>query len=301
MDNSQKTSGSKIEGKQKDLSIIIVNYKTPSMLGHCIDAIKASPTKASYEIIVLDNASEDETVEMLENDYPEVNLIASQENLGFPKAVNRGIKFSRGKYVLILNPDITLLRNPIDIMMEYLKSNPSVGVVGSKLVNPNGDVQNSCFATFTTPRIVLYRRTPLGRSNKAKLTINKFLMNGWNHDRKRQVAWLLGSCMMASRESINKVGLMDERFFMYMEDVDWCRRFWKAGLSVCYLPEASMVHYYQRESAPGTGLIKALFNKQTRIHIKSAFKFFLKYLNENDAHLSKQLNQHQSKVYEQAN
>ncbi len=185
--------------------------------------------------------------------------------------------------------------------MEYLKSNSSVGIIGSKLVNPNGSIQKSCFSIFTTPRIVLYRRTPLGRSNKAKQTIKNFLMSDWGHDKKRQVAWVLGSCMMTSRESINKVGLMDERFFMYMEDVDWCRRFWKAGLSVCYLPEASVVHYYQRESASGTGLVKSLFNKQTRIHIKSALKFFLKYLNENDAHLSKQLNQHKSKVYEQAN
>ncbi len=91
MDNNQNINDLKRRNKPKDLSIIIVNYKTPSMLGHCIDAIKASSTKASYEIIVVDNASEDKTVEMLENDYPEVNLIASQENLGFPKAVNRGI------------------------------------------------------------------------------------------------------------------------------------------------------------------------------------------------------------------
>lgn len=261
----------------KDLSILLIHYKTPTLLRHCLKSIYKDEPNLDYEIIVVDNDSQDKSVEMIEDDFPQVKLIANKLNLGFPKAVNQGIKLSSGKYILILNPDITVLPGSIDKMFEFLEKEKNIAVLAPKLINPNGSIQYSCFSTFPTSQIVLYRRTPLGKSPKALKLIKDYRMTDWDHQEGREVAWVLGSCMMVRKEAIDQIGLMDERFFMYMEDVDWCRRFWQAGFRVYYFPEAEMVHYYQRSSASESGLLLALFNRQTRIHIKSALKYFLKY------------------------
>lgn len=266
----------------KDLSILIINYKTPSLLGHCIKSIYKNEPKLDYEIIVVDNASGDESVEIMRDDFPQVELITNKQNLGFPKAVNQGIRKSKGKYILILNPDITALPGSIDKMFNFLEKNKSIAVLAPKLINPNGSIQYSCFSIFPTPQIVLYRRTPLGKSPQASEIIDNFRMAEWDHLCGIEVAWVLGSCMMIRREAIDQIGLMDERFFMYMEDVDWCRRFWESSWRVYYYPEAELVHYYQRSSATESGLFLALFNRQTRIHIKSALKYFLKYLGKKE-------------------
>jgi hypothetical protein len=262
----------------KTLSIIIVNYKTPSLLKQCIKSIYKNAPSFSYDIIVVDNDSQDGSAEMIEDDFEDVILIAHNENLGFPKAVNRAIKKSKSKYILLLNPDITVLKDSLDKMVEFMDRNESVAVLGPKLINPNGSIQHSCFKWFTSPRVVLYRRTPFGRLTGKKKLIDDFLMVDWDHSKGREVAWILGSCMMVRRSAIDQVGLMDERFFMYMEDVDWCRRFWQKGWKVYYYPNVEMVHYYARASASESSLFLSMFNKQTRIHIKSAVKYFLKYM-----------------------
>lgn len=265
--------------QQPVLSIIIINYKTPSLLRQCIKSILRNEPKFKYEIIVVDNNSRDESVPMIEDDfYDVVNLIANKKNLGFPKAVNQGLRKAKGsKYILLLNPDITVLPGALDKMVEFMEKNESIAVLGPKLINPNGSIQNSCFTEFTSPSIVLYRRTPFGKLPRAKRKVEEFLMAKWDHNNEREVAWILGSCMLVRMRAIEQVGLMDERFFMYMEDVDWCRRFWQKGWRVYYYPEVKMVHYYQRASASEGGLIRSMFNKQTRIHISSALKYFLKY------------------------
>lgn len=280
-----------ISNYKKDLSIIIINYKTPSHLKQCIKSIQKHSPKLDYEIIVVDNDSQDGTTRMIEDDFmynyknekiSNVELIANKKNLGFPKAVNQGVKKSTGKYILLLNPDITILEDSLERMIAYLKSHPDVAVIGPKLINPNGSIQLSCFNRFTSPELVLYRRTLFGKLNRGKKMLDDFTMKSWDHSTERDVAWILGSCMLICKDVIEKVGLMDERFFMYMEDVDWCRRFWQAGYKVKYYPRVKMVHYYARESSSESGLVKAMLKKQTRTHITSAFKFFLKYLGKKD-------------------
>lgn len=270
----------------KKLSIILVNYKTPSLLRQCIRSIQKNSPNYNYEIIVIDNASKDGSVEMLEDDfYDTVKLIANDKNLGFPKAVNQGIKASKDSdFILLLNPDITILSKTLDDLVEYMEreENKNIAVLGPKLVNPNGSIQYSCFNQFTSIKTVLYRRTLLGNTEKAKKEIDKFLMSDWNHNQKKEVAWILGSCMFVRKNAINEVGLMDERFFMYLEDVDWCRRFWMTNWKVLYYPNIEMVHYYKRASASDSGLVRSMFNRQTRIHIASALKFFLKYWKNKD-------------------
>lgn len=261
------------------LSVIIINYKTPTLLRQCIQSIQKNEPNFGYEIIAIDNDSDDGSAEMVGDDfYNSVKLIANKKNLGFPKSVNQGVKASKStKYVLILNPDITVLKGSLDKMYEYMENNKDIAVLGPKLLNPNGSIQYSCFSQYPSPKIVLYRRTILGKSKKAQEEVKKFLMTGWDHKQESEVAWILGSCMFVRKEAIKKVGLMDERFFMYMEDVDWCRRFWNNSFRVIYCPKFEMVHYYQRASASESSIVKSMFNRITRIHIASAFKFFFKY------------------------
>lgn len=268
----------------KDLSIIIINYKTPSLLRQCIKSILRNTPKLNFEIIIIDNNSRDGSAEMIEdNFYSVVKLIANKKNLGFPKAVNQGVDAAKAsKYILLLNPDITVLPNSLEQIYDFMEKNQDIAVLGPKLVNPNGSIQNSCFTQFTTPQIVLYRRTFFGKLKHAQKEIDKFLMANWDHATPRDVAWILGSCMFVRMAAISEVGPMDERFFMYLEDVDWCRRFLENGWRVYYWPKVNMVHYYQRASASEGGLLRSMFNRQTRIHISSALKYFLKYWGKNE-------------------
>ncbi|EKD46173.1 MAG: Glycosyl transferase family 2 [uncultured bacterium] len=273
----------------KTLSIILVSYENPGILRQCLTSIiqQNELAKNEYEIIVIDNSQKEKNrkqiKEIIDEDFEETTqLIQNERNVGFPKAVNQGIRKSGGRYLLILNPDITVLKGAIDRLINFLDNHQNCAIVSPRLVNPRGNTQNSCFSYFTTWQIIIYRRTALGNLAKGKKAITEFTMADWDHNDTRPVAWALGSSMMIKREAIDKVGLMDERFFMYMEDLDWCRRFWRAGMEIYYYPKAQMVHYYQRESASESSLLLAIFNRQTRVHIRSAIKYFWKYRRSSD-------------------
>ncbi len=257
------------------LSIIIVNYKTPALLKLCIKSIQESLLNIPYEIVVVDSATQEESEELIRFDFPEVIFLPFKENVGYAKAVNAGVKIAKGDPVLILNPDIIVTKDSIKKMVEFMNSYPKVGILGPQLINFDGTTQDSCYR-FVTPEIILYRRTFLGRFPWAKKKVVHYLMKDWNHKSKKEVSWLLGAALMVSRAALDKVGLMDERFFLYFEDVDWCRRFWQAGFKVVYFPYAKMYHYHQRSSAAHRGLL-GVFDKATRIHIHSAIKYFQKY------------------------
>jgi len=259
-----------------DLSIIILNYKTRGLLKQCLKGIRLFNLPLKYEIIVVDNASNDGTAEMMKEEFKEVKFIQSEFNRGFSAGNNLGIKEARGKYLLLLNPDIAVLNNAIFKMYQFMEANPKIGLAGPKLLNPDGTIQMSVkrFPSFWAH---LYRRTPLGKLPFARRVIREYLMMDWDHKDSRPVDWVLGGSMIVRREALDKVGLLDERFFLYFEDVDWCRRFWQAGWQVYYIAEAEMVHYYKRESAENPGL-GGLFKFPTRAHIASGIKYFVKYL-----------------------
>jgi len=218
------------------------------------------------EIIVSESEVQDETKEILEHEFPHVKHLAFTENVGYAKLVNGGILNSQGEYILILNADI-------------LTKHDEVGMVGPKLLNFNDTHQYSCFK-FYRPFTVIARRTFLAKTYFGKKEIKSFLMlNELNKNANKPltVDWLMGSIICVKRSAVNKVGLLDERFFMYFEDVDWCRRFWENGLQVIYYPKAQAYHYHQKASDAGRGMLDVFFNKQTRIHASSAIKYFKKY------------------------
>lgn len=267
----------------KELSIIVTSYKNPSVLRLCLESLQKNVLCENYEISVLDSSTEENTEMMMREEFPDVKFFPHKENLGFLRLVNKGIRKAEGNYYLVLNADIIIERKSVDILLEYLEKNPQVGIAGPKLLNFDGLLQYSCFR-FYTPAIILYRRTFLGRFSFAKRKIEKFLLKDKDHNKPIKTDWIMGSALLTSRSAVKKVGLMDENFYMYFEDVDWCRRFWENGYEVVYYPYAKMFHYHGKGSASQSALKAMLFNKLTREHIKSALKYFWKYFGKPNPH-----------------
>ncbi len=258
-----------------DLSIIILNYKTPGLLKYCLKGIARTAPALSYEIIVVDNASHDGSVEMLRQEFPQIRLIESPRNCGFAAGNNLGLTASQGDYVMIMNPDIVVTQGALETMINFLASHKEVGLIGPQLLNPDKSIQYSCarFPTLLTP---FYRRTPLGRSARGKKALEYYLMSHTDHLKIQEVDWLLGACLMTRASNLNTVGLLDERFFLYFEDTDLCRRFWEHHLKVVYVATARMFHYHRRISADDS-IFKALLKAPIRAHIASSIRYFWKY------------------------
>ena len=264
------------------LSIIVNHYRTPEILKICLRSIKENLENAGFEweIIVTDSATIEKTEEMMEEEFSDIIFIPAKENIGFGKSINIAIKKAKGEYFFIVNADIIINEEKaIEKMLNYIEENKDVGMVGPKLLNVNDTVQQSCFR-FYTPLTVICRRTFLGKMFWGKKVLDKFLMvdvfRGKEIVEPILVDWLMGSAMMVRRSDLEKVGVFDESFFMYFEDVDWARRFWGNGLKVVYFPDAKMYHYHF-QSSKKKSFWGSFLNKYARIHIKSALKYFMKY------------------------
>ena len=257
-------------------SIAIINYKNPTLLRLCLSSLRRvlSPN-FKHEILVVDIASAPETRNVVK-EFPEVKTVAFKENIGYTKGTNEGIKASSGDFILILNPDVIPMARSIEKLASYLATNTNVGLAGPRLLNFDGSTQNSCFRYYT-PLTVLCRRSPLGRTTFGKKILNKFMMTDKNMSEPTEAEWLMGSAIMVSRKAVDKVGLLDEKFFLYMSDVDWARRFWENGFKVAYYPYSEMYHYHKRGSKGHFGLLDVFLNKQGRQHTIDAIKYFYKY------------------------
>ena len=256
-----------------DLSIIIVNYKTPEKVNTCIDSIKNSDTgDLDLEIIVVDNKSDDDSERIIKRKHNDINYIKSEKNLGMGGGNNLGVKNSKGEFILILNPDTLIKKDAIGVLYHYIRANKEVGVVGPKLLNPDKTLQYSCrcFPSAVTP---FFRRTFLGRF--AKDHIEEFLMKDFDHNKRREVDWLLGSCLMVDPSVLVEGDeIFDNRFFMYFEDTDLCRRVKRNNFKVVYHPDAVVVHDHMRESAEKPWYLAPFVDSLTREHIKSWIKYF---------------------------
>lgn len=231
-----------------DISIVIVNYKSKDLALNCIKSIKGADWPGlDYEIIVVDNYSMDLSSRDLEP-LGQIRFIMNGRNMGFSAANNQGIRQAQGKYVVIMNPDTLASKDVFIKLFDFMENNPKVGVVGPKQFNLDKTVQDTCFRWpgLLTP---LYRRTPLGRIGLAERDLDRFLYKDYNKDSQREVDWLLGSFLFCRAEALRQVGVFDERFFIYFEDTDLCRRFWRSGYKVVYNPDAAITHNHIRQSA----------------------------------------------------
>ena len=200
------------------LSIIILNYNTEHLLRLCLKNLFDLNINIDHEIIVVDNASTDNSVAVVKEKYSAIKLIESKKNIGHAAGNNLGIKHAKGEYVLILNSDIIFTQlQDIKKVLDFLDSHPRVGIVGPKLLNGDGTVQRSCYRPygFMTP---MYRRTPLGKLGVAKKDLQRHLMWDFEHNETREVEWVLGACMFIRKDFLERQGFFDERFFLYFAD-----------------------------------------------------------------------------------
>lgn len=258
------------------LSIIITHYKTLELLKLCLESLRAASFNLPHEILVMDSEAQEETEETIKSDWPEVKYFPFNKNTGYAKMVNVGLREAQGEYLLILNADILAAKDSLDKLIGYLSANPKIGLLGPQLLNFNGTIQESCFH-FHRFATIIYRRTILGLTDPGKKELAKFAMKDFDKQSIKDVDWLLGAALMLRRQALEKVGLMDERFFLYFEDTDWCRRFWAGDWRVVYFPQAQMHHYHGRLSKKTGGMADLFFNKYTWIHIASAVKYFWKW------------------------
>lgn len=257
------------------LSIIIVNYNQKNLLRQCLRNIDEAHIGIEYEIIIVDNNSTDSSREYLTSLVNNKLLIINNtKNIGYAGANNQGIKLAKGEYIATLNPDVIVLRESIEKLFKFLENNPDVAIAGPQLLNPDKSIQYSCcrFPKVYTPAI---RRTFLGKLPLFKKERDRYLMLDFDHKKTKQVDWLIGAALMMRKSALDKIGLLDERFFLYFEDVDLARRIQKAGYTVMYYPKSKMYHFHQRLSDVQSGA--SLFSKITWIHIMSALKYFIKW------------------------
>ena len=246
-----------------DLSVIIVNFNVKAFLDQALRSVQQGMGTLSAEVFVVDNNSVDGSCEMVREEFPEVHLIANKDNRGFATANNQAINQAKGRHLLILNPDTILEESTIPTMVEFLDSHPEAGAVGCKILNPDGSFAPESRRAFPAPSVAFFRMTGLSRLFPKSRIFGRYNMGHLSRDEVAEVDALSGSCMMVrsaalkfSFDTINAsheapccqppqdgAGLLDEGFFMYGEDLDWCYRLQQAGWKIFYTPDTSIIHY----------------------------------------------------------
>lgn len=230
-----------------ELSIIIVNFNTSELLRKCLNKVYKSLSfgkiEKESEVIVVDNASSDGSVSMAEKNFPKVLIIKNSKNLGFAKANNQALRQARGKYILLLNSDTEIDKDTLVGLLDEIKKNQRVGVVGGKLLNPDGSVQTSAGFLPSLSKIFFWMFFIDDIPLLSRLIKPYHIQDKKFYQKKADVDWVTGACFMIKREAIETVGYMDENIFMYGEELEWCLRLRKAGFSVIYTPEISVLHH----------------------------------------------------------
>jgi GT2 family glycosyltransferase len=259
-----------MENDSNILDIIIVNCKSTDYLLHCLRSIYDNLPEIGAKIFVEDNASDD-GVDRVTSIFPQVLLSKNRYNVGFAKAANRGMLLGTAPYVIILNPDTVVKRGFFETILAYMEENPDVGVGGPKILNSDGSVQGSA-RSFPTPMTAFFGRSSFltrwfPRNRFSRRNVLTTLSDGVT---PMEVDWVSGACMVVRRKAIDEVGPMDERFFMYWEDADWCKRMWDSGWKVIYFPRSSIVHYV------GASSQKLVLRSAIEFH-RSCYRLFMKH------------------------
>ena len=255
-----------------DLSIVIVNWNVRDLLRRCLKSIYGSNGAhgaLTVETIVVDNASTDGSAEMVSQAFPQVTLIANADNRGFTGGNNQGIAISQGRYVLLLNPDTEVMGNALARMIAYADANPEIGALGPMLLNPDGSVQSSR-RRFPIPATAFIESTVLQNWFPHHRLLRDYYVLDKPDDVIARVDWVDGACLLARREALEQIGLLDDGYFMYSEELDWCRRAKAAGWEVVYYPPARIVHYRGQSSEQVKAFQLVRFNR-------SKIRYFHKY------------------------
>lgn len=254
---------------QKKVSVIIVSWNTESLLRKCLTTLFASRTKATLEIFVVDNNSADNTVKMIKKEFPAVKLIVNRENAGFAKANNQALKEATGDYILLLNPDTEIFPETIEVSINFMETDSKIGVMGPKMFFPDGRLQPSVrrFPTLW-PILLMFLKVP--KVWPEVRAVSRYLAVDFDYEKEQTIDQVMGAYMFIRRAVVEKIGPLDERFFIWFEEVDFCRRAWRAGYQVVYNPNVKITHY------GGQSFIQqGAVNKQFRF-FQSAMRYFLK-------------------------
>jgi len=271
-----------------DLCIVIVNYNTRERLRDCLRALFASQAAGHVAVRVVDNASSDGSADMLRAEFPQVELIANRENRGYAAANNLALRGCDASYALLLNPDTLLPPDALAKAIQFFDAHPDAGVVGPKLVRPDGSLDLACRRSFPTPEISFYRMVGLSFLFPQSRRFGRYNMTYLDPDQTAQVDSVVGAFMMVRGEILKQVGLLDEQFFMYAEDLDWCKRIKEAvnprtghRWQVWYYPAISVLHV-KRASSSHSARAQRAFNDTMlqfyRKHYAASTPFWLDWL-----------------------
>lgn len=225
------------------LSLCIVTYQAAPLLRECLASLFQFPPAVPFEIIIVDNASTDHTVAMLEQEYPNVILVQNQTNLGYAASMNQALRAAQGQFLVQLNPDTLTKAGSFDKLIEFMEQHPEVGICGPKVLNPDGTMQKSCRRGESTPLAVIAQFTGLARLFPHNPHLAQYTQSYRDENETHAVAGVSGSCMMIRRAVVEQIGYLDERFFAYQEDADYCFRARQAGWLVYYVPTAQIIHF----------------------------------------------------------
>ncbi|MCI0579430.1 MAG: glycosyltransferase family 2 protein [Chloroflexi bacterium] len=236
-----------------DLGIVIVSYNVCDLLHRCLDSVYASQGLFTFTVCVVDNFSADSSVWMVQSEFPQVRLIANSKNLGYPAANNQGLcalglgvfgepDMEAPRYCLLLNPDTEVPPDAFERMLAYMDDHPEVGVIGPKLVLPDGRLDLACRRSFPTPTVSFYRMAGLSTLFPRSPRFGRYNMTFLGEDEMAEVDSVVGAFMLVRTAAIQEVGLMDDRFWMYGEDLDWAKRIKDIGWKVMYYPPVSVLH-----------------------------------------------------------
>ena len=254
-----------------DVSIVVVTHQHRPFIERCLDAVGRVRNEAACEVFVVDNLSGDGTAELVAEKYPWARLTVRDRRSGFSDNNNLAIRQAAGRYVLLLNPDTEIRPGALPALARFMDGRPDAGIAGAKLVFPDGSTQPSCrrFPTFGS---FLVRRTPLRFFMRSSAANARHLMLDQASAGPMEVDWVLGACMFVRREAIQQVGLLDEGYFLYVEDIDWCYRMRQKGWKTWWVPDAEIVHHHQATSD------RALVGWHSWIHLRSMFRYYRKHL-----------------------
>jgi GT2 family glycosyltransferase len=224
-----------------DLEIVIVSHGAEELLRRCLRSLREHPAQGAMRVTVVDSGSPDATPEMVEREFPGVRLLR-RENIGFSAANNVVLREDEAKAVLLLNPDTEVYAGTLDASLARLYSDERIGMVGCKLVTESGELDHACKRSFPTPLSALAHFTGVGRDDGAGEALSQYRATHLGDNDPGEVDAVNGAFMLCRAEAVREVGLLDEGYWLYMEDLDWCRRFWQAGWKVFYEPAGVALH-----------------------------------------------------------
>ncbi|MEM9775948.1 MAG: glycosyltransferase family 2 protein [Chloroflexota bacterium] len=251
-----------------DLSIVIVSWNVSQLLKDCLHSIFQARSDLNLQVIVVDSGSADDSCQMVRTAFPQVELFDMQENVGFPKGNNIGIRAAVGRNILLLNPDTVVTDSALQTMIAFLAENPTVGLVGPMLRFPNGDIQSSR-RRLPTVQTGLFESTWLERFAPKSL-LEAYYMSDKPNDQICEADWVMGAAMLATRQAVEQVGGMDEGYFMYSEELDWCKRIKTAGFKIFWLADAEIIHHQGASSDQASTFRHINFNQ-------AKLRYFRKY------------------------